>query len=189
MIKQLFHPAIVGVMMSAILAAIMSTADSQLLVSASAFSNDIYKKWIHKNASNKELVIVSRISVGIIAVIAAFIAAADPESDFLKQVMALVSFAWAGFGAAFGPVILLALFWKRTNIYGAGAGMVIGALTAIIWKFVLAANFPEVTIFKLYEIVPGFLLSLITIVVVSLLTKAPSKEITDEFEKVASNDL
>lgn len=189
MIKQLFHPAIVGVMMSAILAAIMSTADSQLLVSASAFSNDIYKKWIHKGASNKELVLVSRLSVAIIAVVAAFIAACDPESDFLKQVMALVSFAWAGFGAAFGPVILLALFWKRINIYGAGAGMVVGAVTAIVWKFVFAAKFPDVTIFKLYEIVPGFVLSLITIVAVSLLTKAPSKEITDEFDKVVANDL
>lgn len=189
MIKQLFHPIFIGIMMSAILAAIMSTADSQLLVSASAFSNDIYKKFIRKNASNKELVIVSRISVAIIAIIAAIIAASDQESNFLKQVMALVSFAWAGFGSSFGPLVLLALFWKKTNIFGAASGMVVGAATAIIWKFVLAANFPEVAIFKLYEIVPGFVLSLITIIVVSLVTKAPSKEITDEFEKVVANDL
>lgn len=183
-----FAKIIAGLLLSAIMAAIMSTADSQLLVSASSFSNDFYKVVLHKKASNKELMIISRLSVAAVAIVAAIMASND-KSAFYNVVMSMVSFAWAGFGAAFGPVILLALFWKRTNIFGAAAGMVVGAVTAIVWKFVLAENFPEVTIFKLYEIVPGFVLSLITIVVISLLTKAPSKEITDEFDKVVANDL
>jgi sodium/proline symporter len=173
-----------GILLSSIMAAIMSTADSQLLVSASAFTNDLYKKVLHKNASNRELVLVSRIAVAAIA-LAAVIMASNEKSEFFKVVMKMVSFAWGGFGAAFGPLILLALFWKRTNLAGAVAGMVVGAATCFIWKFYLTPTFGNAyQIFNLYELAPGFILSLITIIVVSLCTKAPSKEIQDEFDSI-----
>ena len=173
-----------GILLSAIMAAIMSTADSQLLVSASAFTNDLYKKVLRKNASNRELVLVSRLAVAAVAVVAA-IMASNTESEFFKVVMKMVSFAWGGFGAAFGPVILLALFWRRMNLAGAVSGMVVGAVTCFVWKFVLAPAYAGCCpVFGVYELAPGFLLSLLTIVVVSLLTKAPSKEILDEFDRV-----
>jgi sodium/proline symporter len=173
-----------GILLSSIMAAIMSTADSQLLVSASAFTNDLYKKVLHKNASNRELVLVSRIAVAAIA-LAAVIMASNEKSEIFKVVMKMVSFAWGGFGAAFGPLILLALFWKRTNLAGAVAGMVVGAATCFIWKFYLTPTFGNAyQIFNLYELAPGFILSLITIIVVSLCTKAPSKEIQDEFDSI-----
>ena len=172
-----------GVLLSAILAAIMSTADSQLLVSASSFANDIYKR-AKKNASNRELVTVSRLAVAAVAVVAA-VMSTNQESDFFKAVMKMVSFAWGGFGAAFGPLILLALFWRRTNLAGAISGMVVGASTCFVWKFVLAAKFAEAhPVFGLYELAPGFALAFAATVVVSLLTKKPSKEITDEFDAV-----
>jgi len=171
-----------GVLLSAILAAIMSTADSQLLVSASSFTNDLYKR-VKKNASNKELVFVSRIAVAIVALVAIFMSM-NTEGDFFKVVMKMVSFAWGGFGASFGPLILLGLFWKRVNLPGAVAGMVTGAATCFVWKFVLAAKFADAPIFGLYELAPGFILSLIVTVVVSLCTKKPSDEIVAEFEKV-----
>ena len=176
-----------GILLSAIMAAIMSTADSQLLVSASSFTNDLYKIVLRKNASNNELIRVSRLTVGAVALIAVFMAM-NTDSDFFKVVMKMVSFAWAGFGAAFGPLMLLALFWKRTNLPGAVSGMIVGATTCFVWKFVLAANSSLVAahpIFGIYELAPGFLFALVTTVVVSLATKAPSKEITDEFEAVA----
>lgn len=173
-----------GILLSSIMAAIMSTADSQLLVSASAFTNDLYKKVLHKNASNRELVLVSRIAVAAIA-LAAVIMASNEKSEFFKVVMKMVSFAWGGFGAAFGPLILLALFWKRTNLAGAVSGMVVGAATCFIWKFWLNPKFAATyDIFNLYELAPGFILSLITIIVVSLCSKAPSKEIQDEFDSI-----
>ncbi|MCQ2098072.1 MAG: sodium/proline symporter [Fibrobacter sp.] len=312
--QALCHPVIASILMAAILAAIMSTADSQLLVSASAFSNDMYKHLFRKNASNKELMWVSRVVVAAIAVIAVLIAyqgrpeeapaapaekvevvaeapaasaapavevpvaaekiasvdsaavapatdsavapaapvaeatpvaaeasAAEKASDasepvvaerleeleanaadekvvaerfdeqeaavaaaeapaeetpapakkkgFLDVVMSLVSFAWAGFGATFGPLVLLALFWKRTNLAGAVAGMLVGGITAFVWKFYLAEMAGVHEIFGLYELVPGFVLSFVTIVVVSLLTKAPSKDITDEFDAVEHTRL
>lgn len=173
-----------GILLSAIMAAIMSTADSQLLVSASAFTNDIYQKLFRRNASNRELVMVSRIAVAAVAIVAA-VMASNTSSGFFKVVMKMVSFAWGGFGAAFGPVILLALFWKRTNLPGAIAGMVVGAATCFVWKFYLAPAYGGCCqIFNVYELAPGFILSFVTIVVVSLLTKAPSKEITEEFNAV-----
>ena len=173
-----------GILLSAIMAAIMSTADSQLLVSASAFTNDLYKRVLRKDASNKELVLVSRVAVAAVAVVAA-IMASNTESEFFKVVMKMVSFAWGGFGAAFGPLILLALFWRRTNLAGAVAGMVVGAATCFLWKFWLAPAYAEAhPFFGVYELAPGFVLSLFTIVVVSLLTKKPSKDILDEFDRV-----
>ena len=173
-----------GILLSAIMAAIMSTADSQLLVSASSFSNDLYKVVLRKKASNKELITVSRLAVGAVAIVA-IVMAMNEKSDFFKVVMDMVSFAWGGFGAAFGPLILLALFWKRTNLAGAVSGMVVGAATCFVWKFYLAKNFAaDFPIFGLYELAPGFLLSFIVTVAVSLLTKKPSAETLAEFDEV-----
>ena len=172
-----------GVLLSAIMAAIMSTADSQLLVSASSFTNDLYGR-VKKNASNRELVLVSRLAVAAVAVVAVALAM-NTESDFFKVVMKMVSFAWAGFGASFGPLVLLALFWKRVNLAGAVSGMVVGAATCFVWKFVLAAKYAAAhPIFNLYELAPGFLLAFAVTVVVSLATKAPAREIVAEYEKV-----
>ena len=194
MINTIFDGGVIsklfaGVLLSAIMAAIMSTADSQLLVSASAFANDLYKKAVRKNASNRELVTVSRLAVAAVAVAAA-VMASNTESEFFKVVMKMVSFAWGGFGAAFGPLILLSLFWRRTNLAGAVAGMVVGAATCFVWKFVLAPAYADCCpVFDVYELAPGFLLSFLTIVVVSLLSKKPSQEILDEFDKVAAESV
>lgn len=190
MINAIFNPhgfighIAIGILMSAILAAIMSTADSQLLVAASAFTNDFYKTVIRKKASNRELITVSRLAVGMVAVIGALMAL-NRDSDFVKAVMNLVSFAWGGFGSAFGPVILLSLFWKRINLAGAVAGMVTGTLVSVLWKFVLQPAFPGIGIFSLYELAPGFVFSLVAAVIASLLTKAPSGEIAEEFSRVS----
>ncbi len=179
-----FSKILAGILLSSIMAAIMSTADSQLLVSASAFTNDLYKKVLHKDAKDRELVVISRVAVAVVALIAV-IMASNTNSEFFKVVMKMVSFAWGGFGAAFGPLILLALFWKRTNLAGAVSGMVVGAATCFLWKFWLAPTYATAyPIFGVYELAPGFLLSLLTIVVVSLLTKEPSKEIQDEFDSI-----
>ncbi len=176
-----------GILLSAIMAAIMSTADSQLLVSASAFSNDFYKVILRKKATNKELIFVSRVAVFAVATVA-IILAMNTQSEFFKVVMKMVSFAWAGFGAAFGPLMLLALFWRRTNLAGAISGMVVGAVTCFVWKFVLQANASLTAahpIFNLYELAPGFVLAFITTVVVSLVTRKPSQEILAEYDEVA----
>ena len=183
-----FSRVFAGILLSAIMAAIMSTADSQLLVSASSFSNDLYKIVFRKQASNKELIFVSRLAVGAVALAAIFMAM-NTESDFFKVVMKMVSFAWAGFGAAFGPLILLALFWKRTNLAGAVAGMVVGAATCFFWKFSAFADAARAassdSIFHLYELAPGFLFAFVTTVVVSLLTKRPSAEMLAEFGEIS----
>lgn len=175
-----------GILLSAIMAAIMSTADSQLLVSASSFSNDLYKVVLRKQATNKELLIVSRLAVGVVAVVALCMAM-NTQSEFFKVVMKMVSFAWAGFGAAFGPLILLALFWKRTNLPGAVSGMLVGAVTCFVWKFVLADMAGRYPIFGLYELAPGFALSFIVTVIVSLITKRPSADMIAEFNEVSGN--
>jgi sodium/proline symporter len=164
----------------------MSTADSQLLVSASSFSNDIYKVVLRKKATNRELITVSRLAVGAVAVVA-LIMAMDTTSDFFKVVMKMVSFAWAGFGAAFGPLMILALFWRRTTLIGAISGMITGAATCFIWKFVLASNASLVAkypIFALYELAPGFFLAFIVTLVASLISKKPSASICEAFDKV-----
>jgi sodium/proline symporter len=180
-----------GILLSAIMAAIMSTADSQLLVSASSFSNDLYKVVLRKKASNRELITVSRLAVGAVALVA-LVMAMDTSSDFFKVVMKMVSFAWAGFGAAFGPLILLALFWKRTTLAGAVAGMVTGAVTCFVWKFVLSADSALVAgnpIFSLYELAPGFVLAFVATVVVSLLTRKPDASVCEEFDRVAGQSV
>ncbi len=183
----LFSRLFAGILLSAIMAAIMSTADSQLLVSASSFSNDLYKVVLHKKATNRELLAVSRLAVGTVA-LAAVLMAMNTESDFFKVVMKMVSFAWAGFGAAFGPLMLLALFWRRTTLAGAVAGMIVGAVTCFVWKFYLAADAALVAahpVFSLYELAPGFVLAFVATVVVSLLTKKPPKDVYEEFDAVA----
>ncbi|GIO27997.1 sodium/proline symporter PutP [Ornithinibacillus bavariensis] len=168
----LFHPVIAGILLAAILSAIMSTIDSQLLVSSSAVAEDFYKAIFRRKASDKELVWVGRIATVVIALIATIIAL-NPESSVLE----LVGYAWAGFGAAFGPTILLSLFWKGITRNGALAGIIAGALTVVIW-----GGFLKGGIFDLYEIVPGFILNLLFTVFVSLLGR-PTIEMKTEFDQ------
>ncbi len=165
LVNRMVVPIIAGFLLAAILAAIMSTADSQLLVASSAITEDFYHTFIRKNASQTELVWVSRGTVILIAAIA-FVIALDPDSSVLD----LVSYAWAGFGATFGPIILLSLFWKRMTAGGALAGIISGGLTVLIWKQLSGG------IFELYEIVPGFILSLISIFIFSLNGKQPQHD-------------
>ncbi|PLV47017.1 sodium/proline symporter PutP [Erwinia sp. B116] len=165
----LFNPWIAGILLSAILAAVMSTLSCQLLVCSSALTEDLYKNFLRKNASQKELVWVGRLMVLLVAVIAIALAA-NPDS----RVLGLVSYAWAGFGAAFGPVVLISLLWKRMTRNGALAGMVIGAATVLIWK--------QYGWLDLYEIIPGFLFASIAIVLFSLLGKAPSVAAQQRFD-------
>jgi sodium/proline symporter len=174
-----------GIFLCGILAAIMSTADSQLLVTASAVSEDIYKGVISKNATEKKALWVGKISVIVVAIVAFFIAI-DPNSS----IMGLVSDAWAGFGSAFGPVVLLALFWKRSTLAGAVSGMAVGALTVIVWDYIPLVN--GSTLYSatgLYSLLLGFVFALIVNVVVSLLTKKPSKEIIKEFESIKNLEI
>lgn len=165
-----------GVIMAGILAATMSTADSQLLAASSSASQNIVKEVLFKKMSEKHAMIIARITVIVIAVIGMFIAR-DPENSVFQ----IVSFAWAGFGAAFGPVVLFALFWKRTNMYGALAGMVSGGIMVFVWKFLIR---PLGGAWNIYELLPSFIVAAVMIVAVSLLTKAPDKEVIEEFEKV-----
>ncbi|MDP3813730.1 sodium/proline symporter PutP [Pseudomonas sp.] len=167
--KLLFNPWVAGVLLSAILAAVMSTLSCQLLVCSSALTEDFYKAFLRKGASQLELVWVGRAMVLLVAVIAIALAA-NPEN----RVLGLVSYAWAGFGAAFGPVVILSLMWKRMTRNGALAGMLLGALTVILWKNFLGH-------LGLYEIIPGFIFATIGIVVFSLLDKAPSASMLKRF--------
>lgn len=174
-----------GIFLCGILAAIMSTADSQLLVTASAVSEDLYKGAVKKNASEKSSLLVGKIAVAVVAVIAFFIAL-NPKSS----IMGLVSDAWAGFGSAFGPVVLLALFWKRSTLSGAISGMATGALTVIIWDYIPLVNGQTLyAATSLYSLVVGFGLALIVNVIVSLLSKKPSKEIMDEFDSIKNIEV
>lgn len=172
LVNAVFHPVVAGILLAAILAAIMSTADSQLLVSSSALAEDFYKQLFNKNATQKQIVNVGRFAVVAISIIA-LILALNPESS----VLGLVSYAWAGFGAAFGPAILLSLFWRNMNRNGALAGIIIGGVTVVVWKQLTGG------IFDLYEIVPGFLFSTIAIILVSLMTGAPEESVTDSFDE------
>ena len=174
-----FTACVAGLILAGILAATMSTADSQLLAAASSASDDIYGKFFGKGQDNKKNMLIARIAVVVMSVIALFIAS-DPDSSVFQ----IVSFAWAGFGAAFGPLMLLALFWKRTNKYGALAGMISGGAMIFIWKFLVK---PMGGVFGIYELFPGFIVSLIFIVIVSLLTPAPQGKIVEDFEKASQN--
>jgi sodium/proline symporter len=167
---QLFNPWVAGILMSAILAAVMSTLSCQLLVCASALTEDLYKPFFRKNASTTELVWVGRGMVMLVAIIAIFLAM-DPHN----RVLSLVSYAWAGFGASFGPVVLISLMWSRMTRNGALAGMLVGAITVILWE--------HYNWFTLYEIIPGFILASLTIVVVSLAGKTPDQKILQRFQE------
>lgn len=172
LVQALFHPLVAGILLAAILAAIMSTADSQLLVSSAALTEDFYKSLFNKDASSESLVKISRMAVVVIALIA-WLLALDPESS----VLGLVSYAWAGFGAAFGPAIILSLFWPRMNRQGCLAGIIVGGVTVVVWKQLSGG------IFDLYEIVPGFILASISIIAVSLLTAEPDADLVDTFSE------
>ena len=174
LVQSLLHPVPAGICLAAILAAIMSTADSQLLVASSALTEDFYKPFIRKRASQKELVWVGRLTVVLIAIIA-FALAMNPDN----KVLDLVAFAWGGFGAAFGPAIIMSLFWKRMTKAGAFAGILTGGVTVFIWGKLLKGG-----LFDLYEIVPGFMLSLAAIVIASLLSKPP--DTVEKLEKAGS---
>ena len=173
--KILFHPLITGFLLAAILAAIMSTISSQLLVTSSAVTEDLYRTFFKRSASDKELVFVGRMAVLVITLVGC--ALAFKQND---TILALVGYAWAGFGSSFGPAILLSLYWKRMTKWGALAGMISGAATVIIWtQFKFLKEF-------LYEMIPGFTISLLVIVIVSLLTQ-PSKRIEEQFENFENN--
>jgi sodium/proline symporter len=171
---------VAGLILAGILAATMSTADSQLLAASSSISEDIIRA-TKVQVSDKKRMLIARVSVIVIALIAMVIAK-NPDS----KVFEIVSFAWAGFGATFGPLMLFALFWKRTNKFGAVAGMVSGAVMVFVWKFVISGFGGA---FAIYELLPAFIFSSIVIVVVSLLTKAPSKEIEEDFEAVKAGNV
>ncbi len=176
MSRFLFPAAICGILLSAILAASMSTADSQLLASSSAFTSDLYKPIIRRNkASDKEMIWAGRVVVLIISVVAILIAS-NPNSG---TIMDLVENAWGIFGAAFSPAILLSLFWKRFNFQGALAGIVAGAATDILWLIFLKG-------LGIYEIVPGFIIGFVAAVVVTLITKAPSEEVQQLFDRAVN---
>ncbi|MBM7345377.1 sodium/proline symporter PutP [Pantoea coffeiphila] len=167
--RILFNPWIAGVLLSAILAAVMSTLSCQLLVCSSALTEDLYKNFLRKNASQRELVWVGRLMVLLVAVVAIALAA-NPNN----RVLGLVSYAWAGFGAAFGPVVLFSLIWRRMTRNGALAGMIVGAVTVLLWK--------DYGYAELYEIIPGFLFASIAILVFSLIGKAPSAAAQQRFD-------
>ncbi len=175
MTDQIFFSFLAGIILCGILAAIMSTASSQLLVTSSAVSEDLYRTYLRPNASEKEGIWVSRISVLAAAAIA-IVLGLNPDS----LVYGIVSYAWAGFGAAFGPALLMALFWRRMTKAGALAGIISGGVTVLIWK--------QLNLFNLYEIVPGFIIALIAIYVVSMLTPAPDSSIIAVFDDVEKAD-
>ncbi len=174
----LFHPLIAGFLLAAILAAIMSTISSQLLVTSSSLTEDFYKAFLRRDARDKELVLVGRISVLIVSLVAIALAW-NPENTILG----LVANAWAGFGAAFGPVIILSLFWKRMNRHGALAGMVVGAATVLFWIYAPVVDGEALSTY-VYEIIPGFILCTLAIIVVSLATAKPAKELEDTFDEM-----
>ncbi len=186
--RDVFPAFIAGLLLAAIIAASMSTADSQLLVAASSFASDLYKPIIRKNASNKEMLWVSRIIVLIIAVVAYFIASSEGEAA--QAIMNLVSNAWGIFGAAFGPAVLLSLFWKRFTYKGAVAGIVVGAVVDMVWLWLPVAGGATLTALTgIYEIIPGFILGAIAAVVVTLFDKKPSEEVLAIYKKATDNSI
>ena len=176
MTNTLFSPFYAGLILSAVLAAIMSTASAQLLVAASAFSQDFYKAVIRQQASDKELVWTSRLAVIVISSLAILLGL-NPQNLILD----MVAYAWAGFGAAFGPALLFSLFWRYTTRNGVLAGIIIGGLTVLIWK--------QFAWFGLYEIVPGFIFSAITIYIVSKLGKKPDQKTLAVFDSVEKSNI
>ena len=178
--RRLFPGFIAGILLAAIIAASMSTADSQLLVASSSFTSDIYKPIIRKDASEKELLWIGRLVVIIVSIVAFFIA--NSKGEGAQAIMNMVSNAWALFGAAFGPVIILSLFWKRFTYKGALAGIISGAIVDIVWLITMAST-------GIYEIIPAFIVSFVLCVVVSLIDKAPSEEVVKIFETATDNSI
>ncbi|WP_133510595.1 sodium/proline symporter PutP [Candidatus Thiosymbion oneisti] len=176
LVNLLFHPVLAGICLAAILAAIMSTADSQLLVSSSAFTEDLYRARLRPEAGPRELVAIGRGSVVILAGLA-FIMALDPET----MVLDLVGYAWAGFGAAFGPVVILSLYWPRMTRRGALAGIITGGITVVVWQQI------EGGLFDVYELLPGFLLSLAAIWIASVSDPAPRAGLAAGFKQALGN--
>ncbi|RLK47076.1 sodium/proline symporter [Alkalispirillum mobile] len=180
LIQSLFNPWVAGCLLAAVLAAIMSTIDSQLLVSSSALSEDFYKRFLRPEAGDQEMVWIGRATVLGIGVIATVLAM-NPDAAVLD----LVAYAWAGFGAAFGPVVILSVFWRGMTRNGALAGMITGAITVLLWDQL--STWTEVGLFDMYEILPGFILGTIAIVVFSRIGGGPTPEMETEFDKVASD--
>lgn len=173
-----FAAIVAGLILAGILAATMSTADSQMLAAASSVSQNILQEFLHLRLSEKQSLLAARLTIVGVSVVGVFLAR-DPDSS----VFAIVSFAWAGFGGAFGAVMLCALFWKRCNWQGALAGMLCGGVTVFVWKYLMR---PLGGLWNIYELLPAFLVSLAACVAVSLLTPAPSKEVQAEFEAAKS---
>ena len=174
MSMDFFMPIFAGFVMAGILAATISSSDSYLLIAATAFSKSIYHGIMKKDANDKQVLTMSRLTLLVISVIAMIIAT-DENSVIFK----VVSFAWAGFGATFGPLMLFSLFWKRTTRAGAIAGMVSGGAMVFIWKLLIK---PLGGVFGIYELFPAFIISCIAIVVASLLSEEPSSEVIEQFE-------
>lgn len=181
LVKRYFPAFIAGLLLSAIVAAAMSTADSQLLVASSSFTSDIYKPIFRKKASDKETLWVGRIVVLIIAVIAFFIASS--KASGAQSIMSMVENAWGGFGASFGPVIILSLFWKRLTYKGAIAGVVGGAVTDVLWLVFLTAKT------GVYELLPGFVVGALCCIIVTLLDKKPGKDIEELYQKAVDASI
>jgi sodium/proline symporter len=172
-------PAIfAGLILAGILASTMSTADSQLLAASSSVSQNLLRDFLRIHVSEKAAMITARVTVIVVSIFAIIIAK-NPDSSVFE----IVSFAWAGFGATFGPVIIFALLWRRSNMYGALSGMIVGGLMVFIWKYLIR---PIGGAWNIYEILPAFIAACIAIIIVSLITKSPSNEITDEFDRVSA---
>jgi len=189
-VKDIFPGAVTGILLAAIMAASMSTADSQLLVAASSFTSDIYKPILRKEkASDKEVLWVGRIVVLAVSAVAFFIASSG--SAWASNIMNMVENAWGLFGSAFGPVVLLSLFWKRFNYPGALAGIIAGAVADILWLLLFTSTMADAIIYNtgVYEILPGFIIGGIVAIVVSLLTPKPSKEVEEIFERATAKGI
>ncbi|MCY7295876.1 sodium/proline symporter PutP [Alteromonas sp. a30] len=177
--QVLFHPLITGFLLAAILAAIMSTISSQLLVTSSSLAGDLYHRFLRKKASQKELLFMSRLSVVIVAGVAIALA-----HDRSSSILSLVSNAWAGFGAAFGPLILLSLFWKKMTRASAIAGMISGAITVLIWIYLPLEIAGKTLSAHMYEMVPGFIISTLMILLVSKISATPTSEVMQRHDEV-----
>lgn len=168
----LFHPFITGIILSAVLAAIMSTISSQLLVCSSSITKDFYLAFFNKEASEKQQMVIGKLAVLVVAAFATVLAYLPN-----KTILDIVGQAWAGFGSSFGPVLLLSLYWKRMTKWGALSGMIVGGITVLLWIVLGLSSF-------LYEMIPGFSLSLLSVIIVSLLTKKPDSDISKQFNKM-----
>ncbi|MBQ4648484.1 MAG: sodium/proline symporter [Clostridia bacterium] len=188
--QAIFHPIVAGFLLAAIVAAAMSTADSQLLVASSAFTSDIYKPLVRKDkASDKEMLWVGRIVVLAVSLVAYLIASSDAQ--WAGDIMAMVENAWGLFGAAFGPTVILSLFWRRFNYAGACAGIIAGAIADIAWLLLFTDTIMPAAIYStgVYEILPGFIISFIVAIAVTLLTKAPSAEVDAIFNSATDSSI